>query len=111
MMSEADTERRLARVEARTDGIEEKLDDIQKSINSIALGLAAKRDCPEPGLCLGLEAEIQAIEAKIGVLHDWHQQAIGIQQGAKAVWAVIGGLVVALVTWAATHVQSFFAAK
>lgn len=79
---------RVDRIEDRADKIEAKfmaaLDSINEKLNAMAISMAGRVQCPQPGLCIHLQAaivrqdaRIDAIEKNITSLQKWQAWIMG----------------------------------
>jgi hypothetical protein len=57
--------------------------------------MAARRECPNPGLCLALQPRLEALEKQSNISAG---ERAGLTLAGKAVWAFIGGGGIAIVS-------------
>lgn len=98
---------RLDRTEARTDKLEQsflaELKSIDAKLTAMAISLAGKRDCPQPGLCLLLQSRLNDFEKDSRSLS---KEIISIQKWQASIMAslVLLGVLITFFGPAIRHV-------
>ena len=90
-MIDEPTAERLDRIEKRTDELERnlymELKEINNKLTAMAISQAGRRDCPQPGLCIQLQARLAEFETD---KRDLSKDIIAIQKWQAG---IIAGLV------------------
>lgn len=108
MTTEAEIQRIDARVTRLETSVFEKLDSIDNRLGGLAVAIASKRDCPDPGACLGLAKQLSDYKD----LTLQHANRIArIERWQYGVMAIVGAMSIvgpAIVGLAGLAIKAYF---